>query len=160
MQCFTKRNLLHIIACIVLMLSSGCASRQDKADPVRSDADGELLVTGKGICQEVRSGKMWQASKSGLFSSLQEAERYAASLNLGGYNDWRLSTKEELFDLYYIFFWEKNGDCAMNRNGNFWAVSVDGSPSLGHWETYFLCNPEFRYIKSQGTRGYVRAVRP
>ncbi len=119
-----------------------------------------LRAEGSEICEETKSEKMWQKGKGGPFLTLQEAEQYAADLQLGGYNDWRLPSKEELFHLYHVFFWKKNNNCDLNQSGEFWSVAKDGRSSLGHWETYFLCDPEFNYVKSLKTSGYVRAIRP
>ncbi|MDH3328865.1 MAG: DUF1566 domain-containing protein [Desulfobulbaceae bacterium] len=115
---------------------------------------------GDGICLDIRTGRMWQVERGGSFSSLQEAEQYAANMKIGGHNDWRLPTRAELYDLHDIFFWEKNGNCTMNTTGDFWTASEKGEKPLGHWETYYLCGPEFKYSESLGSDGYVRAVRP
>ena len=149
--------MTRVISCIFFLTMYGCGT---SSDAIRSGADGNLLVIGEEICQEGRTGKMWQIAKKGGINSPEEAKQYAASLSIGGYDDWRLPTKDELFGLYCIFFWEKNGKCTMNRAGNFWALSKEGTTLLGHWETYFLCAPEHKYVHSQGTRGSVRAVRP
>jgi hypothetical protein len=46
----------------------------------------------------------------------------------------------------------------MKRTGQYWAFG-EGRATLGHWETYLLCAPNHKYVKSPGTKGYVRAVR-
>ncbi len=153
----------HVIICFFLayvLIGSGCAPKQNEADLYGGGKDGLLRAKGKEICQEVKSGKMWQVEKEGIFSSLQEAEQYAANLKLGGYDDWRLPTKTELFNLFHMFFWKENNDCVMNRSGEFWSVSKDRESTLGQWEAYNLCGPEYRYVESIKTKGYVRAVRP
>lgn len=137
------------IVCLT-MTASGCAPKKTML----------LQTEGTEICEEIKSGKMWQKGKGGPFFTLQAAEQYAADLQLGGHNDWRLPSKEELFELYHIFFWKKNNSCDLNQNGEFWSVAKDGRSSLGHWETYLLCDPEFNYVKSLKTSGYVRAIRP
>lgn len=157
MRWLTERRLIRLILSVLLLSVYGCAA---SSDAIRGGADGDLLVVGEEICQDVKTGKMWQIAKEGVFNSPEEARQYAETLSIGGYDDWRLPTRDELFDLYCIFFWERNGNCTMNRNGNFWSMSEVGVPLLGHWETYFLCAPEHKYVRSLGTRGYVRAVRP
>ncbi|MEJ2135947.1 MAG: DUF1566 domain-containing protein [Desulfofustis sp.] len=112
------------------------------------------------VCQEVTTNRMWQFRKEGPFSSLDEADRYVAELNLDGYDDWRLPTKSELFDLFYIHYWKNDGTCMMNYKGEFWMVSKNHEPSLGHWEDDLLCGPEFKFVESIKQDGFVRAVRP
>lgn len=144
---------------LVLLTGYGCAARQAASTGTSSDV---LLLAQEGgeICQEIRSGRMWQVAKGGAFSTLEEAQEYAANLRLGGYDGWRLPTTEESLNLMQIFFWKQNGDCSMNSIGDFWTVSSDGQASLGHWEDYLLCGPEFKYVKSLKQKGYVRTIRP
>lgn len=145
-----KMNLLCLSLCTLFIVSSGCASRQNSI----------IQLKDQGICQESKSGRMWQLDKGKKFTSLDEAERYAAGLQLGGYNDWRVPTRDEYYQLHNIFLYGKDNDCAMNFNGDFWSASEGKEPPLGHWEAYFLCGTELRYVESHGTEGYVRAVRP
>jgi hypothetical protein len=145
-----KMYFLCLFVCTLYILSYGCATQHKSI----------IQFKDQGICQEIKSGRMWQIDKGGKFSSLEEAERYAASLQLGGYNDWRVPTREEYFQLHYIFSERKNNDCAMNLKGEYWSMPEGEEPDLGHWETYFLCGAEFKYVESYGMEGYVRAVRP
>ncbi len=156
MKYFAGMTVLSLIV-FVSVLSNGCASKERKDSPL-SDNNGVLLEKEPGVCLDVSSGKMWLKKRGGLFSSFQEAEQYAAQLRSGGYDDWRLPTKKELFNLHYIFYWKKNGDCTIKRSGEYWALA-EGEPTLGHWETYILCAPNYRYVESPGTKGYVRAIR-
>lgn len=157
MKYVTTMTLLSLTVLSFLILSNGCAYK-DRKDSFVDETVGVLHDKGQGVCLNVRSGRMWQIERGGKFSSLKEAEQYAVNLQLGGYDDWRLPTKTELFDLYYIFFWKNNGDCSMKRTGEYWAFGK-GRATLGHWETYLLCAPNHKYVKSLDTKGYVRAVR-
>lgn len=112
------------------------------------------------VCLEVMTNRMWQFRKEGPFSSLEEADRYVANLNLNGFDDWRLPTKSELFDIFYIHYWRNDGNCVMNHKGEFWAISSDQGSSLGHWEDDLLCGPEFNFVDSIKEDGFVRAIRP
>jgi len=150
MESFMKMKLFCLSACTILMLSYGCASHQNSL----------TKLEGQDICQETKSDRMWQLGKGGEFFSLEEAQKYAASLQLGGYTDWRVPTWEESFKLHNIFLLKNNNDCAMDFDGDFWSVSAGNKPTLGHWEIYFLCGDELRYEESHGIEGYVRAVRP
>ena len=158
MKCFTRMNLLSLIVLSFLIISNGCASK-DRKDSSMSDTHGVLQDKGQGVCMDVNSGKMWQIERGGIFSTYQEAEQYAVNLRLGGYDDWRLPRKAELFDLHYIFYWKKNGNCNLKHTGEYWTLD-EGRSTLGHWETFILCEPNFKYEKSLKTKGYVRAVRP
>ncbi|WP_028585567.1 Lcl domain-containing protein [Desulfogranum mediterraneum] len=146
-----KDQLITAMVLAVLSLAAfGCAPQKNIL----------LGGEGKGFCQELTSGKMWQLERGGPFSSLQEAEQYAAQLQLGGYDDWRLPANEELLQLFRLSFWKKNQGCELKQSGEFWSVSRAGKASLGHWESYILCDPEFRYVNALKTSGYVRAIRP
>ena len=158
MKCFTRMNLLSLIVLSFFILSNGCASKA-RNDSSLSDTAGVLQDNGRGMCLDVNSGKTWQIERGDKFSSYQEAEQYAVNLRLGGYDDWRLPRKTELFDLHYIFYWKKNGNCNLKYTGEYWALD-EKSSILGHWETYILCEPNFKYVESLVTKGYVRAVRP
>jgi len=119
-------------------MSSGCSPKQNSADGNQGARDGELYARDDLTCGESRSGKMWQREKGGMFSSRQDAEQYVANLQIGGFDDWRLPTREELFTLHNALYWKKNGDCVLDNHGEFWTASKDGEHSPGHWETYFL----------------------
>lgn len=158
MEYFTRANSLFLIIVLFLIFGNGCASK-DRSDSSINDTDGVLIYKGQGVCLDVKSGKMWQVEREGEFSSDQDAEQYAADLQLGGYDDWRLPTKTELYRLHYIIYWKENGECNLKSTGEYWARDEWGS-TLGHWETFLLCAPNFKYVKSVGTKGFVRAVRP
>lgn len=143
------------LSCLLACMLIGGA-----ADSYGREENGQLRAQGTEICQEVQSGKMWQIDKKSKFTSAGEAERYAAALQLGGYGDWRLPTKDEMFNLAKIFFWKKNADCAMNMRGEFWLVDDRGTTAPGHWEIDYACGPRYRYFKAIQPKGYVRAIRP
>jgi hypothetical protein len=157
MKHFPLMILFFAIPISFIVISLGCASKEKKGSSV-TDNSAVLQKIGQDVCLDVNSEKMWQIEREGIFSSYEEAEQYAVHLRLGGYDDWRLPTKSELFDLHYIFYWKKNGNCTLKSSGEYWTFD-DGKPSLGHWETHFLCEPNYKYVKSLGTKGYVRAVR-
>lgn len=155
-----KRNLALCLVLLCSLILYGCAGQPDSPDSQVEQKYGLFLVKGTMICQEAQSSKMWQFGKAGPFSSMEEAEWHVKGLKLGSYDDWRLPTKSELFNLFYIHYWKNNGDCDMNRKGDFWAVSEGRAPSPGHWEDYFLCGPEYKFVKSIKGYGYVRAICP
>ena len=155
-----RRQVIIYFVLAYVLFGQGCASDQNGPDSGGREKDGLLQARGELICQDVESGKMWQVEKKGVFSSLHKAQVYAANLRLGGYDDWRLPTKEEMFHLFHIFVWKKSTDCVMNRSGEYWTVSKNRESSLGHWEINYSCGPEYKYVESLKSKGYVRAVRP
>lgn len=127
--------------------------------PVEGVASGkaELKNLGNGVCQQ-KNGLMWQAGKSKKFSSSTEAQEYAESLHLGDYDDWRLPTREELYELCDIWEMKLAGDCPIKVRGSYWSTE-DGKVRAGEWESYPLCGgSEYKYLKKKS--GSVRAVRP
>lgn len=155
-----KSNFALYFFLAYALILNGCAAQQ--VSPRSSDEreSGLWLAEDEMICHEVLTNKMWQFVKEGPFSSLKEAQKYAEELRLGGYGDWRLPTKSELFDLFYMHYWKNDGTCVMNYKGEFWTVSKDQEPSLGHWEDDLLCGPEFKFVDSIKEVGFVRAIRP
>ena len=144
----TQRVLL--LLAVLLLSLQGCAGK--------SSRQARMQNLGNGICQDTVSGRMWQVEKSAMTTSLQDAEQYVRTLRLGGYSDWRLPTVDELYDLNYLFDLFQNGDCALDRKGNYWSGEKNGEGKAGAWEISDQCDPERQY--TPGTQGYIRAVRP
>ena len=143
-------QLVLVLLSLVFLSLSGCAGK--------SNRQTRLHNLGNGVCQDTVSGRMWQLEKSKMTTSLKDAEQYAQTLNLGGYTDWRLPTVDELYDLNYIFDLFQNGDCTLEREGNYWSGEKDGQGKAGAWAISDQCDPERQYAPA--TKGYVRAVRP
>ncbi|MCF6187453.1 MAG: DUF1566 domain-containing protein [Desulfobulbaceae bacterium] len=140
--------------CLLAVFMSGCASYSgEDGSPVGS----RMIPLGNGVCKDLRSGKMWQVGASRTIKSLEEAKEYTASLKVGGYDDWRLPTVTELFDLYMIFDLKQNGDCNLKVEGIYWSDEPDLQGRVGTWELDDNCDPERQYIPK--TKGRVRAVR-
>lgn len=151
--------VLYLLITSVVALN-GCTSHPDASGTNDGNKGGLLMVHGEMICQEVSTNKMWQFKKKGPFSSREAAEHYASELKIGGYDDWRLPGISELFDIFYMHYFQNHGDCEMNHRGDFWSLTKDKEPSLGHWEDYLLCGPEFKFVDSMKDYGFVRAIRP
>ncbi len=155
------RRISALTYCLIyVMIFNGCAGHPGTANRRDNGEDGLVGLMGVKICQETRTDKMWQMDKQGPFSSLEEAERYTTGLRLGDFDDWRLPTKSEMFELFYMHYWKKDGTCVMNHRGEFWSLSKDQKPVLGHWEDDLLCGPEFNFVESIKPDGFVRAIRP
>ena len=155
------RYEFYCLSCAVLFIFfGGCASNKTSSDTAEKMSDARLADLGSGICKETTaSGLMWVKQPSPTFQLWEDAAAYAEGLQLQGYDDWRLPTKNELHRLHDIFFWKKNGDCNMQTSGSYWWGSEKANAGPGHWETYFLCSPEFKFVETPGN-GMVRAVRP
>lgn len=132
---------------LFLLVIPGCAARQ-----------AYFTMPSEGVIKDSTKGQMWQLERSTMIDSFDEARRYAENLTLAGYDDWRLPTIYELYDLNYLFDLHMNGDITLNREGNFWSGEKDGDGMIGAWAISDQCEPSRQY--EPGKAGYVRAVRP
>jgi len=113
--------------------------------------------TGNGVCHQIPAGLMWQIKESKMISTWEEANEYTSSLQLGGFDDWRLPTRDECLMLTELLLMKK-GDCPIKIKKGNW-VSNSNKLKPGLWDDYPLCGgPEFRWVDSK--EGFVRAVRP
>lgn len=147
-------HLLRIVIAglfTTVFAACGATAQQGEASGARMSAPVA------GICQDVKTGLMWQSDTSKAFTSLADAEAYVKQLNLGGYDDWRLPSVTELYGLYMTFDLHENGGCTMKVEGTYWSDEEDLEGRVGTWELDDNCDPERRYIPKQ--RGQVRAVR-
>ena len=113
---------------------------------------------GNGVCRQLLSGLMWQIKESKKIPTWEEAHEYVNRLQLGGFDDWRLPTRDECLFLSELLLMKK-GDCPIKIKGGHWVNVHWSTGKSGHWEDYPLCRgSEFRWVKSK--EGSVRAVRP
>lgn len=94
----------------------------------------ELKMIDAETFQEQKSGKMWQLERSRKFRATEEVENYLHELNKGRYADWRLPTKQELYELFVFFDLKKNGDVKVPKEGNYWYAGEYGQIEVGAWE--------------------------
>lgn len=135
---------------LLLISSSGCA-RHTPPGAVNSDP---------GILQVSTSALQWQRERGPHFKNPEEARDYAAKLELGGYSDWRLPTREEMLDFYYAFDFgsARASELNIHIEGYYWVMDVDGVIFAGSWADGEICEISRSYRPS--TRGgFVRAVR-
>jgi len=143
----------------VLLILAGCSGVGHDLSSTTADRRDHLVDLGNGICQQTNNGLMWQIDKSPQYSTWQEASRYAENLDLGGFTDWRLPTKDELYMLHYISELRGDTDCMMKLSGSYWSEPPGQQAISGRWESYPLCGGnEFKYVITD--QGFVRAVRP
>lgn len=159
MKKYFKKQLFFIPILTLLISLNGCSLNRSPLNKQDNNTSQILQYIGDGVCIDIRTGLMWQMDKSRKYSSPQQAEQHIKELQLADHNGWRLPTKEELFALHDTLFRHLNGNCSIKLTGNYWATAEDGDVVSGHWETDYLCGPEFNYVESYDNTGYVRAVR-
>ena len=113
---------------------------------------------GDGTFQELGTSRMWQIERSKKMKFSVEVRQYLDTLNKGTYSDWRLPTKQELYQLNTIFDFKKNGAVKFQFEGKYWLADQKGAVSVGAWEIGDQCGPERTFY--HGKKGYVRAIRP
>jgi hypothetical protein len=153
---FSTCIILVVTISFVLCLSS-CTSTSKTESDGNYQGKEYLENMGNGICRQYPSGLMWQSEKSPNFSSWEDANQYVNSLNLGGFEDWRLPTSDECLNLSQLIQ-RKMSDCPMETGGNHW-VSKTENVEAGKWENNILCDGSImQWTKSK--KGRVHAVRP
>lgn len=143
-----------IVFAAITLFSQGCALAPSSGSKELGRA--KFVDLGNGICRQSK-GLMWQVERTEVFVSAEEALDYVENLNLGNYSDWRLPTKDELYELCALFEMKLAGDCPIELKGSYW--STNGKTRAGEWHVYPLCGgSDFQYLKNKS--GRVRAVRP
>lgn len=101
---------------LVLLLLSGVF-----ATPYVSTAGEQVLtMISEEIFQNSRNGQMWQMRKSKRFKTTSSVEQYLIELNQGEYQDWRLPSKQELYELFSYFDLKLHGRVNVQLEGNYW----------------------------------------
>lgn len=151
-------TILFILGVICTFTLSSCGNpTSTEGERSISTKTTALANMGNGTCRQSGAGLMWQIEEKRRFQTPKEAREYVESLQLGGYDDWRLPTRSECLNLSELLQLKK-GDCPINFKRAHW-VSDNKRDKAGYWEDYPLCGgSEFRWNK--GKEGSVRAVRP
>lgn len=99
---FSFRELYPSSAYTVIISPEGAGVRQEKINSgpegrtaVMPPAVIRILIAADGMTTDTKTGLMW-APDPGRNTTWDEARKYASSLKLGGYSDWRLPTRAEL----------------------------------------------------------------
>ncbi len=142
---------------LMALLIGGCAGQNGQSSGILPQSDARLVAMGNGVCKDTKTGKMWQVGTSRSLKSLDQAKNYTEQLKDGGYDDWRLPSVTELYELYMIFDLHQNGDCKLQVEGTYWSDEADLEGRVGTWELDDNCDPERQYIPKD--KGKVRAVR-
>jgi len=133
-----------LLLCLVLPFPAFAAEKGDA-----------LQVVEGGLFLETGSGRMWQMERSRKLRSVTEVQQYLIDLNTGKYSDWRLPTKQELYDLFSIFDLKRNGGVIVKLEGHYWLD--DAGMNVGTWEIGDQCGPTRSFYP--GKVGHVWAVR-
>ncbi|MFW2364978.1 MAG: DUF1566 domain-containing protein [Desulforhopalus sp.] len=153
----SRANYPLKLAALFLALMMFIAIQSISAQKVKAGAS--ISLVSKGDILETANNKMWQRDRSKKIESPNDVENYLQSLNQGSYNDWRLPTKQELYDFFTIFDFKKNGSVKIRLEGYYWlADDRNSSVYVGGWQVGDGCGPSRSFHK--GKKGYVRAVRP
>lgn len=110
------------------------------------------------IFQDTAHQHFWQVKGSRKLGERKEVSAYLATLNKGKFNDWRLPTKQELFQLFSDFDLKRNGNLRIRLEGNYWLTDDMGQSHVGTWEIGDQCGPSHTFYR--GKAGYLRAIRP
>ncbi|MEM7828109.1 MAG: DUF1566 domain-containing protein, partial [Candidatus Aenigmatarchaeota archaeon] len=123
------------------------------------------------------TGLIWQRSDDGIVRTWDEANNYCENLALGGYSDWRLPTKRELFSI--VDFGRYNPSINISifpdtKRDKYWSSDVKSSSNeawyvyFGKLEIDYGCASVYSYYKYDGVtvnssdksnKYYVRCVR-
>lgn len=145
----TRLFCLSVIVVMALTASTALTTQAHAGEAVLTSVSEDLF-------QNKRNGQMWQVQKSKRLRSQAEVTTYLNKLNTGKYQDWRLPTKQELYDLFSFFDLKLYGDVRIQLEGNYW-LENDGMMA-GAWEIGDQCGPSRSFYTKK--TGYVRAIRP
>lgn len=149
--CPLKMTALISAVMIFICLQIAPAGSVEGSEAISLTAENRIL--------QASNNRMWQANRSKKTHKAEDAESYLQKLNQGTYNDWRLPTKQELYDLFSIFDLKLNGDIKIRLEGNYWlSDDKNNLKYVGGWQIGDGCGPSRSFYK--GKEGYVRAVRP
>ena len=154
----------------------GVTAKILKGKAVTSMKNSQELTTHKDIT--IIGDLMWEKESRGM--DWDEAMEYAKNLRLGGYDDWRLPTKEELGAVVtlcggeFAGYVDKDWEYIMGKNKanenyqanyeakgfasrNYWSSTTYAGNSSNAWLVHFYYGRQNRNDKSRSTS--VRCVR-
>ncbi len=117
-----------------------------------------LIILSEKVFQESSSHLDWQTQRSKRIKTEKEVQLYLQTLNHGEHDDWRLPTKQELYDIFSIFDLKLNGEVKVQLEGNYWLADDKGQPYVGAWKIGDQCGPSRSFSRAKA--GVIRAVRP
>jgi hypothetical protein len=143
-------NYVVVFLVLILIALSGCAG-QVNPDRVVLNSDGTMIDTGRNL--------MWQQGRSQeQFTDGAAAQAYADNLDLADFDDWRLPTSQELWDLYFANDYPMAGKLAseVELDGSYWTRDGD-EIRAGYLEDGD--DPGINRYFRDSDKGFVRAVR-
>ncbi|WP_163338446.1 DUF1566 domain-containing protein [Desulfopila sp. IMCC35008] len=144
---------------LVLLLMVATHFLYNLPTTARADSRKSLLsLAGDSYFVDHLKGTMWTKMRSKEFSSPGDVQQHLSRLNEGEFSDWRLPTKQELYDLFGIFDMKNNGNVKIRIEGRYWLVNDKGDVVTGAWEVGNGCGPE--RIFYTGKKGHIMAIRP
>lgn len=146
-------RIAHLgLICMLLTAVTACAG-------LHQSPEIRLILLDSGIVEDTKTGLQWQLDRSpNVFDTQEKAAEYAASLDLGGYHDWRLPTLGERWDLLQVFVLKKNRGVDFPMfTSRYWTKKTDKGTQPIKLDITCMCrgDQEIEYKNA----GYVRAVR-
>ncbi len=152
-MCLITRNMAKQFTCAVMTMAMVLF-----CSPASMSKAVTLKTISIEIFQDTAHQHFWQVNRSRKLKNIEEVSAYLTTLNQGQYNDWRLPTKQELFQLFSDFDLKQNGNLKIRLEGNYWLTDDMGQSHVGAWEIGDQCGPSRTFYK--GKAGYLRAIRP
>lgn len=131
---------------------------------VRGGHDGTTapwVVTGNGTVTDTATCLMWQQATAPGTYNWQEALAYAEGLSLGGHDDWRLPTKNELLSLVNFNAYSPSIDTQSfpgTEPAAYWTSTTYATDTTNAWPVFFEDGNSYYGIPKDSSN-YVRAVR-
>ncbi|MBI4690953.1 MAG: DUF1566 domain-containing protein [Nitrospirae bacterium] len=116
--------------------SAGESTAQDGSYTINPPS---YTVNSDGTVFDNNTRLMWQQQDDGIARTWDEADSYCDSLGIGGYTDWRLPTKRELFGIvdFGQYGPSINSSAFPNtKTDNYWTSTILSSSSSA-WYVYF-----------------------
>jgi hypothetical protein len=90
------------LLCALALAVSACGNSQTPDTPESESLPAlqRYVANDDATVTDRHSGLMWATADQGSLMPWGAAQKYAAELETGGYDDWRLPTLEELRELY------------------------------------------------------------
>jgi len=129
---------------------------------VRSDGSSDpLVINGDGTVTDTETGLMWQQG-SDSDMNWKEALAYCESLELGGHNDWRLPSREELRSIVDYEKYDPAIDTEYFLNTDswdYWSATTYASPGVTDYAWCVKFSYGLDYYDPKSYSRYVRGVR-
>lgn len=120
-----------------------------------------FIDTGDGIIKDTKTNLMWPKEGSKEYMDFADAEKYCKEFKLGGFEDWRIPTREELESILDLKKDHPAIDPIFTEEGNWYWSSTPYAGLAGYagfaWIVSFDVGSVSWY--SRDDSNYVRPVR-